>query len=372
MLRTRWLLVLLSLAFLGCTVEAGEFFGENLVTVKLTLPKGDTYIRGTTNPVANLVAEVALTNVTEKEKLTKETVSVTTVGFLSSDELIALTDKLKKEATKEAILEMINAETEKKKATADKDVFPVNQKSIGVAYPPPELGPHEVINFVITKLPEEGAAVPEGAKPVIIPRDNKPDHVGRVDWSPVKYLAAGENSPVYSLPVGEYYRISEAGLYSIKAVLLTVGDSNKPQKLTESNEEKFRVLPFKKVDQKIDELRRNWEFYERGYPSFEYMLYQVVNGAGYDEVYWVQRIMVRGSPRWEWERVCTVKGGTLAQVAFLGPKKYAVMAVQAKGDGGLYTLDFNTVGPTLTTKAFEVKEGTTPKLKVEAGVPAVE
>jgi hypothetical protein len=86
----------------------------------------------------------------------------------------------------------------------------------------------------------------------------------------------------------------------------------------------------------------------------------------------VQKIKVNGETRWEWERLCTVKAGTQAQLAHLGPSKLAVLAVQAKGDACLYTLDFNTIGPKVTAKTIELKEGATPKLKVEGGAPSVE
>ena len=364
--------VLVSVLCLGVCAQAADFFGENLVQVKLALPKGDTYVRGTVEPVAGLVAEVTLTNTSEKEKREKETVSVTKTDYLSVDELIAVENKLKAETSKDAALQAINAATEKKTGKADKDVWPVNPKSLGAAYVEPELGPHVVVDFVITKLPEEGQTVPEGAKPVIVPRIGKPDTVARVDLGETKYLAAGETSAPYTLLVGNYYLVQEPGLYSIKAVMRQIGDNSKGQKHAESNEEKFRVLPFKVVDQKIEVLKRDWEFYERGTPNFAYQLYQVQTADGCDQIYWVQRIKVRGILRWEWAPLCSVKLGLQPQLAYLGPNKYAVLAVQAKGDAALYTLDFNTIGPKVTTKTVEVKEGATPKLKVEGGAPSAE
>ena len=110
----------------------------------------------------------------------------------------------------------------------------------------------------------------------------------------------------------------------------------------------------------------------RGAPSFDYQLYQVMNELGYDDVYWVQRIRAPEGTRWDWERLCTVKASVPVQVAHLGPGKIAVLAVQSKGDAALYTLDFTTIGPKVTAKTIELKEGAAPKLKVEGGVPSVE
>lgn len=371
MLRMRSLVVA-GLLGLGVCAQAADFAGENLVEVKLALPKGDTYLRGGTDPVLDLVAEITLLNVSKKEKREKETITFSKADFLGVDERIALENTLKGEQTKDAMLAAINSATEKKQGKGEKDVWPVNAESVGVAYVEPQLGPHDNIVFIITKQPEEGQTAPEGAKPVLIPRDGKPDAVARVDLSETKYLAAGESSPPFTLPVGKYYLIRDPGLYSIKAVLRQIGNNTKGGKFAESNEEKFRVLAFKKVEQKIEELRRNWEFYERGMPDFEYQLYEVQNAQGYDEIWWVQRIKVRGVAQWEWQRLCTVKAGTQPQIAHLGPKKLAVLAMQAKGDAGLYTLDFNTIGAQVTAKIIEVKEGAAPKLKVEGGAPSVE
>ncbi|MGD0088723.1 MAG: hypothetical protein ABSE73_02280 [Planctomycetota bacterium] len=364
--------VLAVLAGLGLSAQAADSFGENLVDVKLALPKGDTYVRGATDPVLNLIAEITLVNTSEKEKREKESVSVDKADFVSVEELVALESELKKTESKDAALSATSAVADKKKGKTDIEAWPVNPKSLGAAYVEPELGPHDVIDFVITKLPEEGQTVPEGAKPVLVPRDNKPDTISLVDIAETKYLAAGESSPPYALPVGKFYRISEAGLYSIKAVYKALGNSAKPSRFAESNEEKFRVLPFKAVDQKIEELKRNWEFYERGTPNFDYQLYQVRNEEGYDEVYWVQRIKSPDGAKWEWERLCSVKPSVPVQVAYLGPSKVAVLAVQSKGDACLYTLDFTTLGPKVTAKTIELKEGAAPKLKVEGGAPSVE
>jgi len=366
MLRTRALVVFSGLFCLGLIgqVRAADFFGENMIDVKLALPKGDTYLRGATDPVEGLVAEITLTNSTKKENLGTVQVTVPDNKRLTPDEIGTLETLSKEEQT---------ALVEKKKGTKSIEEKPVNQDSLGAAYVEPQLGPHDVIDFLITRIPEEGEPAPaEGAKPVYVARDNKPDSISRVDLAQIKYLAAGETSPVFTLPVGKYYRVREPGTYSIKAVLRTIGNSGAPNKFAESNTEKFRVLPFKAVNQPIEDVQREWEFFERGIPNFDYLLYQVVNNQGYDEVYCVQRIPVRGIATWEWTRLCSVKSGTTAQVAVLNPKKVAVLAVHHKGDAGLYTLDFSKPGAVVTAKVIDVKEGATPKLKVEAGAASVE
>jgi hypothetical protein len=369
---TRRLAVLSGVLVLGAAIQAGELFGENLVQVKLALPKGDTYIRGETDPVANLMADVTLTNVTEKEKRQKEPVAVTRVNFMHAEELIALEEVLKKAETKDAMMEAINAATGKKKGQADIEVYPVNPKSIGVAYAEPAIGASDTISFVITKLPEEGEAVPEGAKPAIVEASKEVGQIGQLDASPLKYLAAGESSPAYTLPVGRQYLIRQPGLYSIKARMRWIGDTNTAAKVAESNEEKFRVLSFKVVDATVDTLKRNWEAFERGYPAFDHMIYQVKDSVLSGALYTVQRIMVRGTPTWEWRQLCSVKPGTQALVAFLAPKKYALLATHASGEVSLYTLDFNPIGGQVTQKAVEAKAGATPQLKVEGGAPSVE
>jgi hypothetical protein len=359
----RLLSVLAGLVCLARIAGAADFFGENLIEVKLALPKGDLYMRGSTDPVADLVATLTLTNVSKKENLSNVSITVPANVRLSSDELTKLTDMTD---------EQRRTLVENKKATKQIEVRPVNHESLGMAYVEPQLGPHDVVDFLITRLPDEGEVVPENAKPVYIPRDNKADSVSRVDLSKTKYLAAGETSPVFTLPVGKYYVIREPGLYSIKAVLKTIGNSAAPDKFATSNEEKFRVLPFKVVDQKIEELQRDWDTYERGVPNFSYHIYQVNTANGYDDVYLVQRIPLRGVAHWEWQRLCSVKPGTQAQLGQLAPKKVAVLAVHHKGDAGLYTVDFSNVGVKVTSKTVEVKAGAEPKLKIEAGAASVE
>jgi len=366
MLRTRALIVFSGLFCLGLIgqARAADFFGENMIDVKLALPKGDTYVRGATDPVEGLVADITLTNLTKKENLGTVQATVPDNKRLTPDEIASLESLSKEEQT---VL------VEKKKGTKQIEEKPVNQDSLGAGYVEPQLGPHDVIEFLIQRIPEEGEPAPaEGAKPVFVQRDNKPDSISRVDLSQIRYVAAGETSPVYTLPVGKFYRIREPGTYSIKAVLRTIGNSGAPNKFAESNAEKFRVLPFKAVKQPIDEVQREWEFYERGIPNFDYLLYQVLNNQGYDEIYYVQRIPVRGIATWEWTRLCSVKSGTQAQVAVLSPKKVAVLAVHHKGDAGLYTVDFAKPGAVVTAKVIDVKGDAMPKLKVEGGAASVE
>ncbi|MFH0940097.1 MAG: hypothetical protein V1899_12580 [Planctomycetota bacterium] len=341
---------------------ADNAFGDNLIDVKISLPKGDTYLRGVTDPVADLIVNVSLTNRTVKENRNKEIVAVPTVARLSAEELAVLQAKV---VTGKLTMNEQIAEVTKKKSDMEITVYPINKDSLGYDYVEPQLGPHDNIDFIITKLPEEGETAPD--KPQHILRDNKPDSISKTDLTPKNYLAAGETSPDFPLCVGKYYLINNPGRYSIKAVLRLIADTGKPTRLAESNEETFRVLPFKIVPQKIEELQNNWQEYERGVPTFDYLLYQVKTSAQWDEIYYVQRVPVRKLNRWEWTRLCTVKAGTQAQIAQLAPKKVAVLAVHHKGDAGLYTLDFTTISPKVTAKILEVKGDAAPKLKVEGG-----
>ena len=112
--------------------------------------------------------------------------------------------------------------------------------------------------------------------------------------------------------------------------------------------------------------------FERGYPNFDYMLYEVQNDANTDEIYALQKVVLRGVDHWEWNRVCSVKVGTQAQLAQVAPKKVALLAVHGKGDAGLYTIDFSNPGVKIDAKIMPLKDGATPKLKVEGGNLSVE
>jgi hypothetical protein len=344
---------------------AGEFFGENVIDAKIELPNGDTYIKGASDPVKNLEVTITLTNKTSKENRTPETLTVPDPKRLATDDIIKLDSMPIEEQDK--LLEKL------KDNTRQIEVMPVNPQSLGMAYVEPQLGPHDSIEFVITKLPEEGETVPDGVTPKPVLRDAKPDSISSVDMAPRRYLAAGETSPTYSLPVGKYYLVNEPGLYSIKAVLKTVGDTNAERKLVVSNEEKFRVLPFKVVPQRLEYLQADWAHYERGTPKFDYMLYQVRTDTPDDQLWSVQRIIVRGLDQWEWRQICSVKGGTEAQVGVLGPKKIAVLAIQRRGNMGLYELDYSQPGVKFTKSEIkDLPAGASPKLRVEGGAATVE
>ena len=49
-------------ALLGAIRAEDKLGGQDILQIKLVLPKGDTYVRGTTDPVAGLVADLTLTN----------------------------------------------------------------------------------------------------------------------------------------------------------------------------------------------------------------------------------------------------------------------------------------------------------------------
>jgi hypothetical protein len=367
--RTRLPIALSALLCWGCGVWAADLLGENLIEAKITLPK-DVFLRGATDPVSDLTIDLTLTNRTAKENLNKEVTPVTTVNRFSAEELA--------EIERKAIAGKMTAEdhakaVEGKKVLVNQETWPVNKDSIGLAYVEPRLSAGDDVEFVIQKLADEGEAAPEGAKPQIIARDTRVEGPEKGDRSPTRYLAAGETSPVFNLPVGKFYLIRDPGKYSIKAVLRTLGDSGKPSKFAESNEETFRVLPYKVVSEKIADVQGNWQEYERGRPTFDYMLYQCKTAAQWDEIYYVQRIPVRKINRWEWGRLCTVKPGTQVQVAQVSPKKVAILAAQYKGDAGLYTLDFSKTGVTVTSETKQMKdEVTPPKLKVEGGTVSAE
>lgn len=367
--RTRLLIALSALLASGCATWAADLLGENLIEVKITLPK-DTFLRGATDPVSDLTVDLTLTNRTAKENLNKEVTPVTTVNRFSADELAEI--ERKAIAGKMTIEDHAKA-VESKKVLVNKESWPINKDSLGYPYVEPRLCASEDVEFVITKLADEGEAVPEGAKPQIIPRDTRAEGPEKGERSPTRYLAAGETSPVFTLPVGKFYMVRDPGKYSIKAIVRTVGDTGKATRFAESNEETFRVLPYKVVSEKIADVQGNWQEFERGRPTFDYMIYQCKTSAQWDEVYYVQRIPVRKVDRWEWGRLCTVKPGTQVQVAQVSPKKVAILAAQAKGDAGLYTLDFSKVGVTITAEVKAMKdELTPPKLKVEGGAVSAE
>mgnify|MGYP001618823667 CR=1 FL=1 len=162
---------------------ADNVFGDNLIDVKISLPKGDTYLRGVTDPVADLIVNVSLTNRTAKENRKQEIISVPTVARLSAEELAALQTKA---ITANLTMDEQIAEVAKKKSDVEIKIYPINKDSLGYDYVEPQLGPHDNIDFIITKLPEEGEVAPD--KPQIVLRDNKPESVSKTDLTPKKYL----------------------------------------------------------------------------------------------------------------------------------------------------------------------------------------
>ncbi|MEI6233285.1 MAG: hypothetical protein WCT04_09545 [Planctomycetota bacterium] len=375
---TRLAIVLNLFFVVALGVCAAEVEFDSIIELKLTLPK-DTFMRGSSDPVADLNVEITLTNKTAKENLVKEKVTIDEVSRFTSEELGKL-----RAMTADQQKELLAKKTEKKELEVD----PINGNSTGYAHVEPQLGPIDTIEFVIVKLPDEGETVPEGAMPTLIRRDNLPDQASFTDLAHSKYVAAGETSPAYKIPVGKFYVIRSPGLYSIRAVMKSIPDRKaasayentkndrlimkNPGGYAVSNEEKFRVLPFKIVDAKIEDLKSDVSAYERGYPDFDYMMYQVKADANFDAVYALQRIPVRGVDRWEWTMLCTVKTGTTAQVVQVAPKKVALLAVHGKGDAGLYNLDFTAPGVKIEAKPVAVKDGAEPKLKNEGGTLSVE
>ena len=220
--------------------------------------------------------------------------------------------------------------------------------------------------------PAPAPAAAEAAPVAAIPRDHGPDFADPVEQERTRYLAAGETSESYTLHPGKYYKLTQPGLYTIKARMRSIGDTNAPDKVLYSNEEKFRVLPYKQVDQTIDFLRSDLADFERGHPKFDYLLYQVKSTAEFDELYAVQKITFQRVEHLEWTRVCSVKAGTTVQVAQLTPTKVAALAVQRQGDAGLYTLDFSAPGVKIASQHFPPKAEGLPKLKVEGGNISVE
>ena len=335
---------------------ADKLFGQDLIDVKLSLPNGDTYRRGESDPVHDLMATIVLTNRTTKENLTKESLTIQDAERLNGDDYIKLHSMT---------LEQQQALLDKKKVTRQIEGYPINKDSLGFAFVDPQLGPHDFVDVVITKQPEEGQPAPE--KPVVVPRDNKPDQARLINLEPTRYVAAGTSTEPIPLPVGKYYQITDPGTYKIKVILRNIADNDKSQKYAESDELTFHVLPFKVMSQKIEVVKRDWAEYERGDPKFDYMIYQVKTSGAFDDIYVVQRIPVRKFDTWEWTRVCSVKDGTIAQVAQLSPTKVKLAAVQAKGDFGIYELDFSKPGVKITGDVKDLKGDTIPKMNPNDG-----
>ncbi|MCX7803548.1 MAG: hypothetical protein N3A38_00005, partial [Planctomycetota bacterium] len=199
--------------------------------IKIRLPKAETYIRGETDPVLDLKIEVTISNVMPKDD-------------------------------------------------------PV--RGIGELYRPVKLSPHDFIQFEILPVEDVAAEGGEGGgepkpKPKPIRRDMPLLPAEPENLRDSKYLGPGESETVV-VDAGRHYLIDRPGIYSIKARMFG------PNGIV-SNEEKFRVLPFKKVDQSAAELERLWKQYERDRLEFPFMVYQVRTNAAFDEVIYVQRVV---------------------------------------------------------------------------------
>lgn len=371
-----WLWAVLSLASLGFVARAQDF-GKDFVECKIELPNGAQYMKGATDPVADLVVKLTLTNKTQTERLENETVTYRDIEHLTTDDTKKI-EEIAKEGLKDkdkaaefpAKLEEFMKGKEKQRTLEQQ---PVNKNSMSIAYVPPALGPHDLVEFVIKKVPE-GEAQGDGApKPKAAPRDMLVQHTAPSDYVPTAYLAAGATSPEFLLPAGQWYRIDEPGEYTIKAIVRGIGQSQSESKTVESNEERFRVLPYKIVTRKIDRIQDFWEEYERGHPAFEYMFYELQTNAAYREVYYVQKVMNRGLEKWEWHRLCTVDPFSKVQVAQVNPKKVAILAKHWKGDAGLYQVDFASTDPKIESKTIKLAgDQAPPALKVEGGVVSAE
>lgn len=363
--RSAPLAVAFLLAASAWSSRAEEVVGKDIIQCEITLPKGEVYMRGATDPVADLSASLVLTNATPADQRAKVHVETREASFLTPDQFRELSGT---EMTKDELARKLDEVTKALSVQKMIQVEPVNKTSLGVAYAPPVLGPQDLVEFVILKLPEGQAPPAEAAKPKPVARDMPIEHTSRTDAARSAYLAPGEKSPAYVLPVGRFYTIREPGRYSLKAILRDLPDSRTPSGRVESNTVEFRVLPYKVLDQKIAALQESWSAFERGHPDFDYMFYQLLLSAAHQEIYYVQRLTARGLERWEWHRLCTVAPGANVQVAQVTPTKVALLAPHMKGDAGLYTVDFAKVDPEVTAKTLPVVEGKVPTLVVEGGV----
>jgi hypothetical protein len=134
----------------------------------------------------------------------------------------------------------------------------------------------------------------------------------------------------------------------------------------------FQVLPYKVVPRKIDDMIPEWENFERGYPGFEYMFYQLQRAEPFQEIYYVRKLNINRRDKWEWHRLCTVAANSKVQVAQVNPQTVAILAHQNSGKIGQYTIDFKTDDPTVTCKLHEIKGEQMPTLRVEGGQVTIE
>jgi hypothetical protein len=354
------MLSVLLIALGGLTAWSGEGT-KDMIDCEISLPKGEVYTHGATDPVQDLVVSLVLKNNTPADKRTPADVTVRVAKPLTPELVQKLTTK---EIEKGQVQAEVDAAVKSCDSTTQIKVAPVNKDSFGFAYIKPQLGPHELVTFIITKA---DATVEEGKKPKTIARDMSVEYTAPADRDANAYLAPGTTSPEYILPVGAFYKVVDPGTYKMKAILKDIRDTRTPSGCVESNEVTFTVLPFKVVNRKVDDLRSWWEDYERGVPEFEYMFYQLQMAAPYQEVHFVRKRTVRGIVKWEWRRLCSVKQGGKVQFKMAGPKKCAILSPQAAGDAGLYTVDFTPYDTAVTGKVMQLADKKMPTLVVEGG-----
>lgn len=363
-MRPSAILSVLCVALCGLTGFAGEG-AKDMITCEIALPKGEVYMHGATDPVADLVVSLTLKNTTLADKREMDRVAARRAKALSPEQVAELTGQEIPKAELSGKLETVVKASD---STEQIQVEPVNKDSFGFAYTIPELGPHDLVEFVVTAMPGEGQApLAEGQKPKVMPRDMSVEYSAPTDLKPNAYLAPGATSPEFVLPVGRFYKVEEAGQYTVKAILRGIRDSRTASGCVESNEVQFRVLPFKVVERKLPDLKAWWADFERGTPEFEYMLYQLALEAPWQEVYFVRKRDVRGIVHWEWRRLCTVAEGGQVQVQMAGPKKVAVLSPQATGDAGLYTIDFTPYDTVVTAENIQLAGKKMPTLSVSGG-----
>lgn len=362
-MRPSAILSVLCVLLCGLSGFAGEG-AKDMIKCEIALPKGEVYMHGETDPIADLVVTLTLKNTSAADKRDAEQKSVRKVKALTPEQIAELTSK---EFDKADVGSKVEAIVKASDTTEQIAVEPTNKDSIGFAYTIPELGTHDLIEFVITKAPEEGKAPVEGAKPQIVARDMSVEYSAPTDRLPNAYLAPGTTSPEFSLPVGRFYKVVDPGQYTMKAVMHTIRDSSTPSGCVESNEVQFRVLPFKIVERKLTDLKAWWADFERGMPEFEYMFYQLPMAAPWQEVFFVRKRDVRGIVSWEWRRLCTVAQGGQVQFQMMGAKKVAILSPQANGDAGLYTVDFTPYDTAVTSKILQIAGKKMPTLSVSGG-----
>jgi hypothetical protein len=365
------LVVLPTLAVLSFSGLAGAADAQlpPVIELKLSLPNGAVYRRGATDPVEGLIANLQLVNVSKPYNRTPVEVKIRTVRQLTPEEEFKLASDPTLLTADEAELERRAAELRSEETVKE---MPTNPDSFGIAYAPPKFGTHELVTATIFPVPEEGEAAAEGAtaKPLPIKRNMSIEYTAQSDAAPSAYLAPGATSPAYPLAVGKFYKIPAPGLYRMTVSMPGFADPKNLLKRIESNPVTFRVLPYKAVNRKIEELKRDWTEFERDELNFDYMFYELPTDQPYRVIYYVRAIKARELKRWEWSQLCSVARDGAVQIEQLTSKKVAVLAPHDGGFAGLFMVDFTTLDPTVTTKRLPLKPGREWKLQVENGVPS--